>query len=72
VVNLGVRPTFGGDVRTLEAHLLDAGPDLYGRVLTIAFLARIRDEMRLPSVDALRARIEEDVRTARRLLSQGP
>lgn len=36
VINVGVRPTFDEAVLTVEAHLLDASPDLYDRVLTLA------------------------------------
>lgn len=70
VINIGVRPTFEERTRTVEAHLLDVSADLYGRILTLAFLARIREEMRFPSVEALRAQIEEDVTVARRLLAR--
>jgi len=72
VINVGVRPTFGEETRSIEAHLLDVSADLYGCVLTIAFLARIRAEMRFPSAEALRTRINEDVTIARRLLTQAP
>lgn len=68
VVNVGVRPTFDGATRLVEAHLLDASPDLYGRRLTLAFVDRIRGERRFDSLEALRAQIVEDVRTARRML----
>ncbi len=71
VVNVGVRPTFGESTPTIEAHLLDASPDLYGRELTLVFLARIRDEMKFASVDALKIRIAEDVAAARRRLAGG-
>jgi riboflavin kinase/FMN adenylyltransferase len=70
VVNVGVRPTFGGTGRLIEAHLLDTGPDLYGHELTVSFLARIREETRFSSVEALRVRIAEDIRLARRLLAE--
>jgi riboflavin kinase/FMN adenylyltransferase len=70
VVNVGTRPTFGGQVRLVEAHLLDVEADLYGRRLTIAFVARIREEARFASAETLRARIAEDVAIARRLLVQ--
>jgi riboflavin kinase/FMN adenylyltransferase len=72
VVNVGVRPTFGGGTRLVETHLLDVQADLYGRRLAVAFLARIRGEMRFSSPDALRARIGEDVAAARRLLARAP
>jgi riboflavin kinase/FMN adenylyltransferase len=71
VVNVGVRPTFDGKTRLVEAHLLDVSPDLYGRGVTLAFLDRIRGEERFASVEALRARIAEDVAAARRVLA-GP
>jgi riboflavin kinase / FMN adenylyltransferase len=68
VVNVGVRPTVDGVTRLVEAHLLDAAPDLYGRRLALGFVDHIRPERRFDSLDALRAQIAEDVRTARRLL----
>lgn len=68
VCNVGVKPTVeaaGGVVA--EVHLLDFdGRDLYGAAIRVAFLRRIRDERRFPSVDALRAQIERDVIEARR------
>ena len=71
VVNVGMRPTFDGRARLVEAHLLDAAPDLYGQTLTVAFLDRIREERRFPSVDALRAQIAADVVAAREVLGHG-
>lgn len=71
VVNVGVRPTVDGSTRLVEAYLLDASPDLYGRPLTLAFLDRIRGERRFDSLEALRAQIAADVATARRMLAPG-
>jgi riboflavin kinase/FMN adenylyltransferase len=68
VVNVGVRPTVDGATRLIEAHLLDVTPDLYGWRLTLTFLDRIRPERRFDSLDALRAQIADDVRTARGIL----
>jgi riboflavin kinase/FMN adenylyltransferase len=68
VVNVGIRPTFAESTLVIEAHLLDVSVDLYDRPLALIFLARIRDEMKFPSLDALRTRIGEDVTVARRLL----
>jgi len=69
VVNIGTRPTFKAEgPETIEAHLPDwTGGDLYGRVLEVRFLARLRDERRFDGVDALRAQIAADVEAARRL-----
>jgi riboflavin kinase/FMN adenylyltransferase len=65
VVNVGVRPTFGETALAVEAHLLDFTGDLYGRQVRLAFLDRLRDEMRFPSVEALRAQIARDIEQAR-------
>ncbi|MBI2216847.1 MAG: bifunctional riboflavin kinase/FAD synthetase [Candidatus Rokubacteria bacterium] len=67
VVNVGVRPTFGEDRLAVEAHVLDFAGELYGRRIRVAFLRRLRDESRFPSVDALRQQIASDVASARRL-----
>lgn len=69
VVNVGWRPTFGGTSRTVEAHLLVGGaPDLYGRSLELAFVARIRGEERFDGVESLVARIAGDIEAARAVL----
>ncbi|MDR7484169.1 MAG: bifunctional riboflavin kinase/FAD synthetase [Armatimonadota bacterium] len=67
-VNVGLRPTFGEERLTVEAHLLDADVDLYGESLELAFVERLRDECRFDSVDALRAQVASDVARTRGLL----
>jgi riboflavin kinase / FMN adenylyltransferase len=69
VTNVGVRPTFDGRGRTVEAHLLDAEVDLYGRHLRVGFAHRLRDERRFADVDELVARIRADIDDARELLA---
>ncbi|HET7753638.1 MAG TPA: bifunctional riboflavin kinase/FAD synthetase [Anaeromyxobacteraceae bacterium] len=72
VCNVGTKPTVqaSGPV-VAEVHLLDfADRDLYDQRLRIAFIARLRDERRFPSLDALRAQIAQDVGRARELLRQ--
>jgi len=70
VTNIGWRPTFGGTTRTVETHLLDAPAelDLYGRRLTLTFVARIRGEQRFAGPEELVARIRADIAAARGLL----
>jgi riboflavin kinase/FMN adenylyltransferase len=74
VCNIGVKPTVDTSGRvTAEVHLLDFdGGDLYGSAIRLAFLARLRDERRFPSLDALRAQIADDVERARALLATHP
>ncbi len=71
-MSLGVRPTFDGQVRTLEVHLLDWGGDLYGRDLEVALVERLRDEERFPSVEALIVQMGRDVRRCREILGAHP
>lgn len=66
VANLGYRPTANAVVRPiLEVHLFDFAADIYGAHLTVRFLHKIRDEMKFPGFDALKAQIARDVDTAR-------
>ncbi len=69
VANLGTRPTFGGEGgELLEVHLLDFPPaDLYGRVLEVRFISRLRDEQKFGGVDDLKRQIAADIDLARRL-----
>jgi riboflavin kinase/FMN adenylyltransferase len=72
-VNIGVRPTFGGDTQTVEAHLIDVGTalDLYGSRLRLHFIDRIRGERRFAGPDELVTQIGHDVAAVRRLLAVG-
>ncbi len=67
-INVGVRPTFEtGRGLLVEAHLIDFEADLYGQVLRIAFIARLRGERRFPSVEDLISQMRRDVDEAREL-----
>ena len=68
--NIGVRPQFDAGARSIEVFLMDFAGDLYGRTLRMAFVERIRDEMRFASVEALVARMGEDVARAREMLTE--
>jgi riboflavin kinase/FMN adenylyltransferase len=73
VINVGFAPTFGGSELKIEAHLLDySGEPLYGAVLTLDFIDRIRDEVKFSGIEALKAQIGRDVEDARRLLAGQP
>lgn len=61
LVNFGVRPTFGGEALPIaEVHLLGFEGDLYGRVLEVELLRRLRDERRFVSVEELKTQIRAD------------
>lgn len=67
-VSLGVRPTFGGADVVLEAYLLDFAGDLYGREIEVAFVEKLRDELRFDSVDVLLTQMRQDVTRTRAVL----
>jgi riboflavin kinase/FMN adenylyltransferase len=65
-VSVGVRPTFGsGRAVLVEAFLLDFQGDLYGKILRVDFLARLRGERRFDTVEALVAQMQIDVEQTR-------
>lgn len=70
VTNLGLRPTLRQADPTLhvETHLLDFSGDLYGQEIALRPVAKLRDEQRFPSLDALRAQIQQDVTAARAVM----
>jgi riboflavin kinase/FMN adenylyltransferase len=71
VTNIGLRPTFGDvDAITVETHVLGDPVDLYDRTLRLSFVQRLRDERAFADVDALRAQIDADCRSARRLFGR--
>ena len=68
VTNIGNRPTFGADSFAIESHLLNFHPlELTAEtVVELSFLSRLRDEIKFPSVEALRAQIGRDVNKSER------
>ena len=60
MMNIGTRPTFEGGSRTLEVHILDFDGNLYGQTVTIQFVARLREERRFDSPEALVSQLQED------------
>jgi riboflavin kinase/FMN adenylyltransferase len=68
VTNIGNRPTFGADSFAIESHLLNFHPSSLNAEteVEIFFLQRVREEIKFPSVEALREQIARDVKKARR------
>lgn len=64
VVNIGVRPTFGINTRTVEAHIIDFDEDIYGEEVALEFVAHLRAERRFEGLESLVAQIGEDLRQA--------
>lgn len=72
LVSIGTRPTFHDEGQLLvEVHLLDFDGDLYGAVLELQLLHRLRDEVRFESADELVTQMHRDEADARLRLGLG-
>ena len=69
VTCVGRKPTFGENELGVETFLLEDGQNLYGQMMRLEFVARVRGEERFASVEALKQRIAQDVVDARALLA---
>jgi riboflavin kinase/FMN adenylyltransferase len=66
ITNVGIRPTFENEAEpSIETFVLDFDGDLYGDVLRVRFLHRIRDERKFNGIDELKAQIEKDLNRAK-------
>ncbi len=66
--SIGVRPTFNGEGRTIEAFLLQFDKDLYNKGLSLEFVQRLRDELKFDSVDDLLEQMRQDVEQTQAIL----
>src|SRR5918997_3240493 len=67
VTNVGTRPTFERDAEaSVETYVMDWAGDLYGDVVRVRFLRRLRDERKFSSLEELRSQIDRDARRAAR------
>ncbi len=64
VTNIGKRPTFGDNPRSIETYVMDYRDNLYGRELRIDIVERLRGEKKFDSVEALKKQIALDIEKA--------
>lgn len=69
LVNIGIAPTFARGSKCVEVHLLDFKGDIYGRPMKVAFLKRLRDEMRFATGEALARQIRKDSARAEKIFA---
>lgn len=69
VANIGHRPTVGGTRTQLEVNLFDFNEDIYGRRVSVRFVAKLRDEQHFDSFDLLKAQIARDAEHAREIFA---
>ncbi|MDY6205167.1 bifunctional riboflavin kinase/FAD synthetase [Bacteroides heparinolyticus] len=62
MMNIGKRPTFDGRRTTAEVHVIGYKGDLYGQMLTVEFVHRLREERSFDGIEQLTAQLQEDKR----------
>jgi riboflavin kinase/FMN adenylyltransferase len=72
-INIGINPTFTPDkqVPNVEAHLLDFHQEIYGEDVKLEFVARLRNELKFNSVEALLEQIWKDIEDTKSILGSG-
>ena len=68
MMNIGNRPTFNGEDRSVEVHLFDFDDDIYAEDVKVEFVERLRDEMKFSGKDALIKQLRDDERRSRVIL----
>lgn len=69
--NIGMRPTIPNSPRTMEVHVFDFDKDIYGATVEVAFIERLRDEMKFDGLDALRQQLQRDKIAVEKILVNG-
>lgn len=70
MMNIGVRPTYGGTQQTIEVHIFNYKGDLYGQQLQVQFIGRIRPERHFASPEELARQLREDHEAAEQILQK--
>lgn len=71
MLNIGVRPTFGGVSRqVIEAHIFRLEDDLYGKKISVSLIHHIRDEHKFSSAEALTEQLKADAEQVEKLFQQ--
>ena len=65
VTNVGTCPTFDFHRRTVETHILDFSADIYGEIIRVEFVERIRCVVKFNSLDELKTQIYDDIERVR-------
>ncbi len=68
MLNIGHRPTIGGEDKTIEAHIFEFSDDIYDTEITIEFIERIREEQKFESLEMLKAQLVKDEEAVKAVL----
>jgi riboflavin kinase/FMN adenylyltransferase len=60
MMNIGIKPTLGGNLLSIEVHLLHFSEDIYGQKIQVNVIERLREEQKFESFEALKLQLEVD------------
>jgi len=69
MLNIGMRPTVNGNEKRIEVNIFDFDKKIYGKMVTITFVKRIRDEIRFENIESLSRQLSKDRQNAIHILS---
>ncbi|OEU46948.1 MAG: riboflavin biosynthesis protein RibF [Desulfobacterales bacterium S7086C20] len=70
VANIGYSPTFNNGQFNLEVHIFDFHQNIYGQLIRVNFVQRLREEIKFPGPEALATQIRKDIIRAKEILSK--
>ena len=70
MMNIGIKPTFQVQLRSIEVHIFDFNQDIYNHSLCISVLSRLRDEIKFININELKTQLQEDSESARIVLEK--
>ena len=70
MMNIGHRPTIGTNVKSIEVHLFNFNEDIYGKVISIKMISKIRDEKKFSSIEALKEQLVKDENFCLKLINK--
>jgi riboflavin kinase/FMN adenylyltransferase len=70
MMNIGHRPTIGTNVKSIEVHLFNFNEDIYGKVISIKMISKIRDEKKFSSIEALKEQLVKEENYCLKLINK--
>ena len=70
MLNIGHRPTVGGEHKTIEVHIFDFDEDIYNSEISLEFIDHVRTEVKFDSVEELKQQLRRDEKQVRAILSE--
>jgi riboflavin kinase/FMN adenylyltransferase len=72
MMNIGVKPTLGDNIPSIEVHLLDFSEDIYGQKIQVNVIERLRDEQKFDSFESLKSQLEIDKKNTIQYFENSP